>query len=56
VIPNKTKITVLVGSPIQFDENKSVDECHAMYLQHLSELYEKNKSKYGYDKVSLEFV
>lgn len=56
VIPNKTKITVVVGSPIQFDENKSVDECHAMYLQHLSELYEKNKSKYGYDKVSLEFV
>jgi 2-acylglycerol O-acyltransferase 2 len=56
VIPNKTKITVMLGAPIEFDENKSVDECHALYLRHLSKLYEKNKAKYGYDTVSLEFV
>jgi hypothetical protein len=55
-IPYRTQVTVVVGEPLKLHESKSVEENHALYLQHLSNVYERNKSKYGYDKVKLEFI
>lgn len=55
-IANRIKVSVAVGSPLKFDDSKSIDECHADYLEHLSKFYETNKSKYGYDDIVMEFA
>jgi len=72
LIPNRTPIHVVVGKPIRFPNDidghtsyegrsqqataKCVDECHALYVKALCELYEENKHKYGYGNVPLEIV
>ena len=56
VLPKKVPIDVVVGAPVVFPENASVDECHALYLNALETLYNQHKMKYGYDHVEIEFV
>jgi 1-acyl-sn-glycerol-3-phosphate acyltransferase len=55
-LPNPIQVTVVDREPLELDYCRSVEENNALYLQHLSALYEQNKTKYGYDDVKLEFV
>lgn len=56
IIPNRAKVTVVVGAPIEFDPSSSVDECHALYLKKVKALYDKHKDQLGHGHVPIEFV
>lgn len=56
IIPRRAKISVVVGKPLDFGDETDVDKCHALYLDHLKQLYDKEKSKYGYQLIDLEII
>jgi hypothetical protein len=55
VVPNRTPIRVVVGAPVRF-RGKTLEECHLEYLDAVRALYDKHKSRYGYQDMKLEFV
>jgi len=56
IVPQRAKVTVVVGEPLDFGDETNVDKCHALYLQHLRLLYNAEKAKYGYEHVELEII
>jgi len=54
--PNRVPLNVVVGSPIRFGSSTSVDDCHALYISALQDLYEEHKDSYGYRDVPLEIL
>mmetsp|Transcript_35776 Transcript_35776/g.55036 ORF Transcript_35776/g.55036 Transcript_35776/m.55036 type:complete len:171 (+) Transcript_35776:218-730(+) len=64
IIPRKTKLTVVVGNPIDcrmqmanpHHNQDVVDKFHERYLRELEELYRKYNPDYGNDNVSLQII
>lgn len=56
IVPRRAKLTVVVGEPLDFGTETDVDKCHTLYVQHLKLLYDKEKSKYGYEHIKLELI
>ena len=48
-------VTVVVGAPVEFPKDATVDECHGIYLKQVEALYNEHKHKYGHKDVPLEF-
>jgi hypothetical protein len=55
-IPRPVKMSVVVGAPLEMDCNKSVDENHKVYMDQVTQLYNKHAKKLGYGHVKLEIV
>lgn len=53
---NEIPLTVVVGAPVEFPDQATLEECHAQYLQAVMDLYETHKDRYGYKHVPLVFV
>jgi hypothetical protein len=55
-VPRRAKVTVVVGEPIEFENETNVEKCHEIYLQHLKDFYNKERVKYGYANIDLEVI
>mmetsp|Transcript_4525 Transcript_4525/g.12611 ORF Transcript_4525/g.12611 Transcript_4525/m.12611 type:complete len:255 (-) Transcript_4525:105-869(-) len=62
-IPHPRKITVAVGSPIEFPElgeegvtDEAVSEYHALFLQEMEALYDRHKADMGYGHRRLRII
>ncbi|KAL7579368.1 hypothetical protein ACA910_014040 [Epithemia clementina (nom. ined.)] len=49
-------VHVVVGKPVEFDSIETVDECHALYIDTLTEMYNQHKVKYGHEHIPLEIL
>lgn len=70
IIPNRCKITVVVGEPMDFDAYRKelssglalnptddvVDKCHGLYVEQLKKLYDEYKGRCGLGGVELEII
>ena len=56
IVPRRAKVVVVVGEPLDFGSETDVEKCHALYLEHLQRFYDKEKGKYGYENIELEFI
>lgn len=56
IIPRPIKLSVVVGSPINLDLEKTVDENHEIYIGHVRQLFKKHAEKLGYGHTKLEIV
>ncbi|KAK1134841.1 hypothetical protein K0M31_007610 [Melipona bicolor] len=63
VLPRRTPITVVVGSPMDLPKieepaKEQIDEYHGKFIEHMVDFFEKEKHKYveNADSVHLEFV
>jgi hypothetical protein len=52
----KIPLTVVVGAPVEFPPSASLEECHQLYLEALTKLYEEHKDIYGYKDVPMVVV
>ena len=50
----RNPVHVVVGKPVEFDPKQTVDECHAQYIQAVTDLYNRNKAQYGHGHIALD--
>lgn len=55
-LPRRKPIHVVVGAPVKFDRDSSVEDCHAQYVAALTKLYNEHKAKYGHEHIPLEIL
>lgn len=55
-IPFPTKITFVIGSPIEFSEAETLEESHAKYVKAVRELYDKYRNYAGYGEKDLKIL
>jgi 2-acylglycerol O-acyltransferase 2 len=61
VLPQKKELNVVVGKPIdvtmiETPSPQDVEDLHQRYIAGVTELYNENKSTYGYQDVQLEII
>lgn len=55
-IPRRNPIHVVVGAPVAFTPDTSVEECHKQYIEAVTKLYSEHKAKYGHKDIPLEII
>jgi len=55
-VPLRNPTNVVVGAPLRFNPDSSVEDCHAQYLAAVTKLYHEHKSKYGHKDIPLEII
>ncbi|CAG7830576.1 unnamed protein product, partial [Allacma fusca] len=61
ILPRRKPITVVIGAPIQVEQNKKpnqeeIDALHKKYVESLSELFNKYKSVYASEESYIKIV
>jgi len=50
---NHVPLTVVVGAPVAFPDDSTLEERHSIYLKEIQQLYQDHQNQYGYENVPL---